>query len=359
MKSTVLVAALACAGSVHAQGSVTVYGVLDLGVWIQQKTPAAASARTNGGRLVSLNSGGLTPSVFGVRGEEVLGVSLKATFNLESHLDPSSGAIGLGVYWARAANVGLSGPWGTVKLGQQLNPAVLGYLVTDPRGMRESFSGTQPWATSSAQNTGPGSASPNNNLGFFASNAISYQLSVDAVSGGVAYSLGEVTGNQRKNRLLAGYLTYSGPVTVSTAYHESRWATTGELSDRKASLGAGFTTGPLNLKANYLHAKQYAQSGVTTGDWVIIGVGGDWALSAEDSVNAAVYRGKSRIGSDNAATSVVVGFEKNLSKRTTVYLQGAGIKAERNADFVVSLLGAQPVQGATTLVMNLGMRHRF
>ncbi len=117
--------------------------------------------------------------------------------------------------------------------------------------------------------------------------------------------------------------------------------------------------GPVNLKANYLQAKQYAQSGVTTGNWVIIGVGGDWALSAVDSLNAAVYRGKSRIGSDNAATSLVVGFEKNLSKRTTVYLQGAGIKAERNADFVVSLLGAQPVQGATTLVMNVGMRHRF
>lgn len=277
---------------------------------------------------MALNSGGLTPSVFGVRGEEALGDSLKATFNL----DPSVGAVGLGVYWARAANVGLSGPWGTVKFGQQLNPAVLGFLATDPRGMRESFSGTQPLATGSAQNTRPGSACPNNNLGFLASNAISYQLSVDAVSGGVAYSLGEVSGNQRNNRLLAGYLTYSGPVTVSTAYHESRWATTGELSDRKASLGTGFMMGPVNLKAPYHQAKQYAQRGVTTGTWVIIGVGGDLALSAVDCVNAAVYRGKSRIGSVNATTSLVVGFDKNLSKRTKVYLQGAGIKAERNAD---------------------------
>jgi hypothetical protein len=55
--------------------------------------------------------------VFGLRGEETIGHDLKATFNLEAHLDPGTGQTGLNALWARGANVGLAGSWGRGETG--------------------------------------------------------------------------------------------------------------------------------------------------------------------------------------------------------------------------------------------------
>jgi predicted porin len=352
--------AIAAGAAAHAQSGVTIYGTLDLGVWHQSKATRAPGT-VNAGSLTSLNTGGTAPSVFGFRGEEALDGGLKVTFNLETHLDPSVGSSGLGAFWSRAANVGLAGGWGAVKLGQQIDPAVLGYAATDPRGLRESLSGVIPWALGSAQNIGPGTASPNNTLAFFASNAISYQASLGNAGFGLLYSFGEVAGKSNANRVVSGQFTYSGPLSVSASYHRSNWASTGEKSDEKASIGAGVSLGAFNVKANYLMTKAFASTGSVSGDWRVIGVGGDYQLSDRQTLTAAYYRGKNRVDSsgNNKGDSVVVSGEHNLSKRTMLYAQMAGIKAGKSADAVVSLLGAQPVQNATTYVINVGLRHRF
>jgi predicted porin len=352
--------ALAASAAACAQSSVTIYGTMDLGVWHQSKT-AGASPATNAGSRTSLNTGGTAPSVLGFRGDEDLGNGLKATFNLETHLDPSVGSSGLGAFWSRAANVGLAGSWGAVKLGQQIDPAVLGYAATDPRGLRESLSGVIPWAVGSAQNVGPGTAAPNNTLAFFASNSISYSATFGNAGFGLLYSLGEVAGNSKANRLFSGQFTYSGPVSFSAAYHQSNWASTGEKSDEKASVGAGVAIGAFNIKANYLSTKAFASTGVISGDWRVIGVGGDYQLSDRQLITAAYYRGKNRLDStgNNKGDSFVVSGEHSLSKRTILYAQLADIKAGKSADAVVTLLGSQPVQDASTYVINLGIRHRF
>jgi predicted porin len=352
--------ALASSAAAFAQSNATIYGTLDLGLWHQSKTPAG-SPNLNGGSVTSVNTGGTAPSVLGVRGEEALGGDLKATFNLETHLDPSVGSSGLGTFWSRAANVGLAGSWGAVKMGQQLMPGVLGYAATDPRGFRESLSGVQPWSTSSLQNMGPGTASPNNTLAFFASNSISYQGAYKDLSGGLLYSAGEVSGNAKANEVVSGQLTYAGPITLSTSYQHSNWASTGERSDQKASLGAAITLGSFNLKANYLKTKAFTSAGVLSGDWSVVGLGGDFKVSEHQLITAAYYRGKNSVtaNNDNKADSFIVSGEQTLSKRTILYAQLAAIRAGDSADGVVSVLGSQPVQGATTLVMNLGIRHRF
>ena len=189
----------------YAQSGLTLYGTLDLGLWHQSK--AAGVSGSNAGRATTLQTGGTAPSVFGVRGGELLGDGWKAVFNLETHLDPSIGSSGLGTFWSRSAYVGLSSPWGIVKFGQQINPAVLGYAATDPRGLRESLSGVIPWAMASAQNVGPGTASPNNTLAFFASNSISYEATLGATSYGLLYALGEGVGSSRADRVVAGQVT--------------------------------------------------------------------------------------------------------------------------------------------------------
>ncbi len=361
MKKTALCAAIALAGScaAHAQSNVSIYGIADLGLWHQSKT-AGTPASTNVGRSNAVNTGGLSPSLLGFMGSEDLGDGLKATFNLETHLDPSVGTSGLGTFWSRAANVGLAGRWGAVKLGQQIVPAVLGYAATDPRGLRESLSGVNPWALGSVQNFGPGTASPNNTLAFFSSNALSYTNTFGGLTVGVLYALGEVPGNNSANRVVSGQLVYAGPVTVSASYHRSNWASTGEKSDEKSSVGAGIQLGQFNIKANYLQTKAFASTGALTGDWRVIGAGGDYRLSDTVLLTAAYYHGENKAGaSDNKSDNFVVSGEYSLSKRTTLYSQFAGIKAGAAADAVTTILGSQPVQGTTTFVANLGIRHRF
>lgn len=344
----------------HAQSNVTVYGVLDLGTWYQSKT-AGAALNTSVGSTSSVNTGGLSPSVFGLKGTEDLGGGLSATFNLESHLDPSTGATGLGSLWARAANVGLTGDWGSVKVGQQLVPALIGFAATDPRGVRESLSGTQVWASSSGQNAGPGSAVPNSTFAFFASNALSYSFSNAGLYLGALYAVGEVSGNSSANRVISLGASYSGPLILSGSFHESNWASTGEKSDRKVSVGAGMPFGSAVAKINYLQTKAYMNTGVMSGDYRILSVGGEYQTSATNTVTAGYYRGKNHLpgAKDDKANSFVVSDEYSLSKRTTLYAQVAAINAGDGASTPVAVLGSQPVQGATTYVGNIGIRHRF
>ena len=113
--------ALAVAGLVSsvafAQSNVTVYGILDAGF---------SSWSGNGERATGVSNGGMSTSRLGFMGEEALGNGLKATFQLETAAstdDPNSKdtLTTASTAWGgnRQANVGLTGNFGTVKLGVQ------------------------------------------------------------------------------------------------------------------------------------------------------------------------------------------------------------------------------------------------
>ena len=351
---------LACAAAVHAQDNVVVYGTVDVGLWHQSRAPGV-TPEVDGGSRNELHTGGIAPSVFGVRGQEVIARDLNVIFNLETHIDPGDGRTGFNAFWARAANIGLTGSWGEVRVGQQIVPALLAYLAMDPGNSRESLGALQPWALSSLQNLGIGSATPNSTLAFFVSNSVSYQHTVKGVYVGALYAFGEVAGNHKANRVISVGASYTGPLLLGASFHESRWASTGEYSDRKASLGAGVPIGAATLKLNYLSARAYASTGRIAGDWEIASAGGDYRLNERHKLIAAYYHGRNKLpgaGRDKA-DSLVLSNEYSLSKRTILYTQLVAIKAGDAASPVVSILGSQPVRGATSHVINTGIRHAF
>src|SRR3989338_3661302 len=91
--------ALTLGGVAHAQSSVTLYGVADMAlakVSGQSLTLAGASPLTNGSSRI------------GFRGTEDMGGGMKASFNLEAQIDPTSGATQTALF-SRAANLTLSG----------------------------------------------------------------------------------------------------------------------------------------------------------------------------------------------------------------------------------------------------------
>jgi predicted porin len=116
-KLLIATAALAMvAGTVQAQSSVTVYGLLDTSYQaIDSKTAAGASTDTTNAGV----SGALSGSRLGFRGTEDLGGGLKANFVYEMTLGSADGTIGTN---ARLSFVDLSGSFGTVRAGRQVTP---------------------------------------------------------------------------------------------------------------------------------------------------------------------------------------------------------------------------------------------
>ena len=118
MKRQLLVVALsgAIAGPVLAEDTVTVYGVAD----VTFESVSAKGATAPGVNLESRNRVSSNSSNIGFRGSEDLTPDLKAIFQIESDLRIDSGAGG--TLATRDSFVGLTGSFGTLKLGTNSSP---------------------------------------------------------------------------------------------------------------------------------------------------------------------------------------------------------------------------------------------
>ncbi|CAB3779140.1 porin [Paraburkholderia fynbosensis] len=211
-KSLLALAALgAFAGVAHAQSSVTLYGIIDVG--INMNTNAGGSHKYD------MSSGVLQGSRFGLRGTEDLGGGLKAIFVLENGFDVTNGKLGQGgLMFGRQAYVGLSSQFGTVTLGRQYDS------VVDYVGPLES--GDQ-WGGYIGAH--PGDIDNFNNA-YRTNNTVKFtSVNYGGLTFGGTYSLGGQAGNITGNQI---------------------W-----------SLGAGYNNGPLVLGVGYLNARTPAATG--------------------------------------------------------------------------------------------------
>jgi predicted porin len=117
-KLLIATAALAMvAGTAQAQSSVTVYGIVDVGVSdVESKTAAASPVSTK--TKTTGAEGQLSGNRIGFRGVEDLGGGLKANFVIEWGFAPTEANAAVGDS-NRQSFVGLSGAFGEVRLGRQ------------------------------------------------------------------------------------------------------------------------------------------------------------------------------------------------------------------------------------------------
>jgi GBP family porin len=108
---------VAATTAVHAQTSVTLYGLIDAGLMYTNNVQKGSSR----GSLYQATSGEIDGSRFGLRGSEDLGGGLSAVFVLENGFNLQTGKLGQdGRLFGRQAYVGLtSGEFGTLTLGRQ------------------------------------------------------------------------------------------------------------------------------------------------------------------------------------------------------------------------------------------------
>lgn len=347
MKKTLIAfgALLACAGTVQAQSSVTISGLMDA---------YAGSMRMAGdpGRTNVLGSGGLTTSWFGFTGVEDLGGGLNASFKLTSFMRIDTGSMGRfngDPFFSRDASVGLGGGFGNVQLGRGLAPNFLPTIIANPFGDSFTFSPLVLHANvTTARWTTPTTPS---DTGW--SNQILYSTpSFGGLKANLHYQFGEQssnTGNDGKRNLGINALYFGGPVTLVGFYERAQISnpvnpgviTTGGVPDTKKNwmLGGAYDAG--FLKAFLTYGQSKADIANFTGKTTSLGV--DVPLGG-GSVKAGVARTEVSGSYNGTRTTGTVGYDYFLSKRTDVY-------AMLMHDSVTSLSSGTSV--------GIGVRHRF
>jgi predicted porin len=397
-KTLIALAALgSAAGAAQAQSSVTLYGLVDVGL--------NYTSNVGGKRLYNTTSGVEQANRWGLRGMEDLGGGLSAIFVLENGFNLNTGALGQnnpgssqGLEFGRQAYVGLSNAYGTVTMGRQYDSVVdfVGPLAT----------GNQ-WLGNNASH--PGDLDNFSNL-YRVNNAIKYASpSIHGFKFGGLYSLGGVAGDVTRNQLFSLGASYvSGPLSVAAAYLNSRNPNLGFFGNNGASTAATATSSfiPSPVYSGFASAHTYQ----------VIGVGGAYAIGATtigatysnvqfmglgdttSGPNVSGFTGKaifnnaevsfkyqatpalvagvsydytngSSVSSSTGPTGgskynqFAAGADYSLSKRTDVYIVGVYQKASgtdsRNMSAVAVINNVSPSNSDTQAVVRVGLRHRF
>ena len=114
-----LAAFTAVSGMTSAQSSVTIYGLMDTGL-VKETGSDLKMAQFHASRI-------------GFKGSENLGSGYKAIFQLEKRFTVNNGEMS-GVDWEGPSNVGLAGPFGTVRLGRVNEIETESFSRLDPFG---------------------------------------------------------------------------------------------------------------------------------------------------------------------------------------------------------------------------------
>jgi predicted porin len=166
-----------------------------------------------------LNSGDMTQSFLGFRGNEDLGGGLRAVWKLESYIRVDSGAdgrFGSDTFWSRESNVGLSGDFGTTVLGRNVTPLYNATVNFNPFGESMTFS---PSARQYFGNSGVGGAVLGDRTW---SNSIAYNnsatqspLRINVIANAEEESPGQLSTGRNYGGSLA-YIT--GPFAATVAF---------------------------------------------------------------------------------------------------------------------------------------------
>ncbi len=418
-KLIALAVASLASGAAFAQTNVTMYGIADAGYMYSSGDAGffTAPVKNAAGNTVGftrtaipgtntfsgIQSGLLSGSRLGFRGEEALGNGLKAIFTLEYSIDIDTNT-GVGNNTSglnsRQQFVGLSGAnWGTVALGRQYSPGYQATSNNDPAG-GAAFESQSFMSKNAGYTITPNSAARWDN-------ALTYTTpNWGGFSAKAIYSFGETS-------VATAYGDPVAPSTIPATAAEK--ALRGSYNDKlvdvtdnsKYGVGLNYANGPLNLDAVYQGRESIVKDGgisnpYDTNEWY---VGGSfdlkmvklmaswqgmsvsnsgaietattndsqmWAIGAVIPVLAAsnihlgysqlLMDGRNRRGNINEFTgnsqSAMAGWTTNLSKRTTFYAGYVWVQNDNNsaATGPVTGVGARGQDNNTVLA---GLRHMF
>lgn len=342
-KSFAVLAAIGSMSTVSlAQSSVTMFGVLDLGV---NKTKNGSA-----GSQTALTQGAVSTSRFGVRGVEDLGGGLRAGFHLESQVNPDTGTA-TSAFWNRRSTVSLLGGWGELRLGRDYNPSSRNTYLFEP------------WVGTSVGTILNFTLSPTATLGSVATtalrtdNAVAYftPAGLGGFYGEVMVAPSEGAPGKKYLGLRVGFA--AGPVDVSYANGNTKTATAQDF--KQSNLGVSYKFGALRVMGLYnVHKYGSVQQKTTSlGLSASFGVGEIRAQIASNNMSGGLAG--SGFGSVDDSRAFSLGYVHNLSKRTALYgivgrITNDGAARQTVGGSAAGMLGGQSSSG-----YQIGMRHAF
>ncbi len=379
MKKSLIALAVtsAVAAPAFAQNSVTLYGIIDLGIDFVNNT--------GGHHQWAERSGILQGSRWGLKGAEDLGGGTKAIFQLENGFNAANGRLAQGGReFGRQAYVGLTNDtFGTLTLGRQYDPVV-------DMAQATTFNGQ--WG---AYFSHPADIDNTDN-GFRINNAVKYVSPKFAgLQAEGMYAFGGQAGQFSSQSTIGAGLSYSGgPLYVGAGYFYAKdpatqfndgnftgtnvapatvpktagiWGLVGDPKNMQvASAGANFTLGPALLGANFSHVR-FDNANAVAGNTVWFNsyeLWGQYSLTPAATVGAGytftngkvdATGQKPKYGQLNAVA------DYHLSKRTDVYVMGVwqhAMSGGVTADIYAPIFGAASTTSNQVLA-RVGIRHKF
>jgi len=320
----------------HAQTSVTIYGIADASVGIEDTDAPGEGHRT------VIGSGTQSTSRIGFRGTEDLGNGLKALFNIEAGVALDSGAQDAAGTFQRRAVVGLQGSFGTITIGREYGPIAAVAQAADPLG--HGFYGS----TLTSFGTGRLTRRLSNSVNYKSESYAGFNVLA-------AYSAGERNVDP-SNDLMGGAIEYKkGALYLGAGYQE----TDAQLgpNNKEYAFGAGYNFGAFDLRAAYLEADP---SGVNN-EYKYTTVGGVYTVGP-NKFYVSGHQQKLETGAKGNGFSLAYSY--TLSKRTNLYSSYAKVRNNGRGVFGVASAGGTFAPPTTALgsdpsVFNVGVRHSF
>jgi predicted porin len=341
MKRITLLAALAAlAGTASAQSSLTLYGLLDLGV---------RHVKNGAGHVESLSANGNNTSRLGVRGFEDLGDGFGAAFQLETGLTPDTGASqDASRFWNRRSTVSLTGPFGELRLGRDYTVTYLGYEDYDV------------WSDIGLSSVSKFDASLGSGRDTVvrADNQIAwFTPALGGFYGRLAVAPGEGLAGKK---LAAGRVGFgAGPVDVSVSYGRTSVApVAGDDTFATWDLGASYDFGVAKV-SGFATRSRFANATVANryvGLQVPIGHGLVRASYIVSNPSGTAATGADLKGDD--ARQIALGYLHTLSKRTALYGNAVRLTNRGRSALAVDRNPA-PTAGSASTGFELGLRHSF
>ncbi|WP_322012733.1 porin [Paraburkholderia sp. J12] len=360
-----LICALAAAWVIpaaHAQSSITLFGILDVGV--------SYVSNENGAHNFIAQDSVYTPSLWGIRGVEDLGDGYKAIFELQSQFSVDSGAGVPTPDFNRGAYVGLAKDGlGRITFGQQYN-LLFDFLFFPPARL----DGTFLYGGLYNMRQGPfsGLGIPQNPTGALdfdqtagtsrVSNAVKVtSASFSGFRFGALYGFGDTAGSLSTDNTVGFGMNYTfGTFGAGAAYNETRYAALNDGHDGIRNIGVGLGNTFGNLYASMLYTYTHNTLNGTTAQAAQIS--GLYSFSPFWRLGANYQYMKGNAALDhNQAQQITTTLQYSLSKRTLLYVEAA--YQWTNGD-VAGMHGAwigglDPSSSDTQFVGRLGMQTFF
>jgi general bacterial porin, GBP family len=355
------------AGTACAQTSVTLYGVAD--TFFQYLN--------NGGTAsVSQRSGGSTGSMFGLKGSEDLGGGLKANFVLENgyNINNGSGFADTTALFYRQSWVGFAhADYGSLTFGRQYQPSFRAVYPSDPFHANEVLSPLSAAVLATDRNTLSAqyaAGRTSNSILYVSPKLAGFQLNaMYGFSATVTQPVPATTGN-----ILDVSATYSGGgLFVGLAYmnEHSGVETVPGLPSALTLVGTehytaaiAYRIGIVNLQANYSYASPktppaHSLAAVlgTAHAYNVTEIGASIQASSFDAIQIAGIQ-RNIHGINDETLGVELGYDHQISKRTSVYARAGYLK--NHGEAMMSWPGISVVAPHTSQTLAVvGISHLF